>query len=289
MNLKQAQYLEAVCKTGSISVAAMELYVSRTVISRSLRDLEEEFNATLFKRTRTGISLTEAGEIVREYCCQLQASYTLIKDKVNELSFEKAPPRLKFAVTVTTGVRFFPEFFSCFQKECPNIKYTIEEMSAYDTIESIRNGRVDFAITPVILQEEDHEDIMKIFLHTLESVVCVSKDDPLSKEKCLTRKQVKDREFVTPASRNPLDFPIKIPMRINQIDLIHRIVASGMAITVLPADYVKDWDDVVRLHFQEPVVSDVNIIWNKNAPHSGTFYRFLSFVKKYDTAKLAEY
>ena len=289
MNLIQVQYLEAVCKTGSISAAAAELYVSRTVISHSLRDLEEEFNTTLFERTRTGIMLTEAGEIVREYCRQLKASYSITKDRIDALSFEKPQSCLKFAITVTTGIRLFPDFFSCFQRECPNTTYTIDEMSAYDTIESVRDGGVDFAVTPVVLHSEDHRDIGKIFLHTLESVICVSKDDPLSKEKFLTREQVENREFVTPANRNPLSFPINVTMRINQIDLIHRIVTNGIAITVLPADYVKDWDDVARLPFQEPVINDVNIIWNKNVPHSSAFHRFLSFVKKYDVAKLTDY
>lgn len=289
MDLRQVQYLEAVFKTGSISAAAAELYVSRTVISHSLHGLEEEFNATLFQRTRTGITLTEAGKILLEHCRQLKASYNITKDKIDALSFEKPQSNLRFAITTTTGIRFFPEFFLGFQQMCPNVTYTIDEMSAYSTIESVREGGVDFALTPVPLQGGEFGDIGKIFLHKLESVICVNKEDSLSKEKFLVKEQVQDRVFVTPASRNPLSFPLKITMRINQINLIRKIVTSGMAITVLPADYAKDWDDVVCIPFKEPVISDVNIIWSKNIPHSSVFHRFLSYVKQYDISKLAEY
>lgn len=288
MDLKQAQYLEAVAKTGSISAAAVELYVSRTVISHNLRDLEEEFNATLFHRSRTGIVLTEAGEILLEHCRQIKASYNITKDKIDALTFKKPQSTLKFAITTTTGTRFFPEFFLGFQKMYPDIVCTIEEMSAYNTIESVREGGVDFAITPVSTYGKDLRDIGKIFLHKLESVICVSKDDPLSEEKFLVKEQVEDRAFVTLVSRNPLSFPLKNIMRINQINLIRKIVTSGMAITVLPADYVKDWDNVVCIPFKEPVISDVNIIWSKNIPHSSPFHKFLNYVKQYDITKLAD-
>ena len=286
MNLKQAQYLEAVCRTGSITAAAAELYVSRTVISHSLRELEEEFNADLFTRTRTGIRLTEAGEIIREYCRELKASYGITRDKIDALSFREPKVYLKMAVTATTGVRLFPEFFAGLARECPDIVCMIDEMSAYDTVESLRDGIVDFAVTPIPIRSEECPDIGKIFLHRLESVVCVGKDDPLSGETYLTREQIESRWFATLASPNPLKFPLKILMRVNQPDLIHKAVASGFAIALLPADDAREWDDVVCIPFKEPLISDVHLAWNQNIPHSDAFFRFLDYVKRWDKTVL---
>lgn len=279
MNLKQAQYLEAVCRTGSITAAAAELYVSRTVISHNLRELEEEFNATLFTRTRTGIKLTEAGQIIREYCRELKASYGIARDKVDALSVREPKACLKMAVTATTGVRLFPEFFEALARECPDIICMVDEMSAYDTIESLRNGTVDFAVTPIPIRSEECPDIGKIFLHRLESVVCVNRNDPLSGEAYLTREQIESRWFATLASPNPLKFPLKIIMRVNQPDMIHKAVSSGFAIALLPADDATEWDDVVCIPFKEALISDVHLAWNQNIPHSNAFFRFLNLVK----------
>ena len=135
MNLKQAQYLEAVCRTGSITAAAAELYVSRTVISHSLRELEEEFNADLFTRTRTGIRLTEAGEIIREYCRELKASYGITRDKIDALSFREPKVYLKMAVTATTGVRLFPEFFAGLARYAEKLEKEVKRMN--ETIEKL--------------------------------------------------------------------------------------------------------------------------------------------------------
>lgn len=286
MNLKQAQYLEAVCRTGSITAAAAELYVSRTVVSHNLRELEEEFNATLFTRTRSGIELTQAGQIIRDYCRELKASYGIVRDKVEALSLPEPKVCLKMAVTATTGVRLFPEFFAGLARECPEIVCMMEEMSAYDTIESLRNGTVDFAVTPIPIRSEECPDIGKIFLHRLESVVCVSKTDPLSGEKYLTREQIESRWFATLASPNPLKFPLKILLRVSQPDLIRKAVTGGFAIALLPADDVKEWDDVVCIPFREPLISDVHLAWNRSVPHSHAFTRFLDYVRRWDKTSL---
>ena len=275
MNLKQAQYLEAVCRTGSVTKAAAELYVSRTVISHSLRELEDEFSTVLFNRTRMGMELTEAGELLWEHCRQMRLADSAIRDRINALSFPDSQPQVKLAFTITAGVRLFPDFFT--------------QMSAFDTIDAVCEGRVDFAITPVGLGDPQYQNIGRHFLHKLETVICVSKDHPLSREKYLTQELIGETPFVTPPYKNPLHFPINITMRINQIDLIHKIVASGIAATVINRDYVWNWDDVVTLPMKEPIISNVNLIWDKTVPHSNVFNQVLNFVRTYDISKLEDY
>lgn len=54
MTLKQISYFQAVCEKGNISSAAEDLFVARSVISRAIADLEDEFGAELFVRSKTG-------------------------------------------------------------------------------------------------------------------------------------------------------------------------------------------------------------------------------------------
>lgn len=287
MNNKQAQYFEAIYRTGSVSAAAAEFYISRTVVSRSLRDLEEEFGAALFTRTRTGVKLTQAGELLLEHCQVMKASYNLTRNRIEEMNLAKVKSRLKFAITTTTGARLFPDFFVGFMNLCPDVICTVQEMSAYDTIESIRDGSVDAAVTPINLDNTNSKEIEKRFLHTIESVICVSRDSPLGAQPFLTKELIDDIPFITPSTKNPLPFPINIIMRVNQIDLIHKIVSSGICAAVMPRDFVVNWDDVACISMQEPLISKVNIIWKKNVPHSGAFYRFLSYLDSYDISKLS--
>jgi len=279
-----------VCRTGSITKAAAELYISRTVVSHCLRELEEEYNTVLFTRTRTGMELTEAGQLLRDHCRQMRLADSTIRDRLNALNFPDALPQVRLAFTTTTGQRLFPDFFAALRRRCPNVSYTIEEMSAYDTISSVQEGRVDFAVTPVNLTGEprrETEEIGRIFLHKLESVICVSPEDPLSREPYLTKELIGEKPFITPTTKNPMSFPINITMRTNQIDLIHQVVSAGMAATVLPRDYVRDWTDVVLIPLREPMINDVHLLWNKTLSHSSAFERVLRFVMEYDVSKLA--
>ena len=66
MTLLQMKYFSTVCETGNISKAASILFVSRVTISRSIKELEEEFGFPLFSRLSSGLVMTEQGKILYE-------------------------------------------------------------------------------------------------------------------------------------------------------------------------------------------------------------------------------
>ena len=51
MTQKQAAYFEKAYETRNIAVAAEAMFVSRSVISRAIQDMEEEFGTPLFERS----------------------------------------------------------------------------------------------------------------------------------------------------------------------------------------------------------------------------------------------
>ena len=57
---------ESAARHGNFSRAAMELGTSQAAISRHMARLETQLGASLFERSRTGVSLTEAGQRYRD-------------------------------------------------------------------------------------------------------------------------------------------------------------------------------------------------------------------------------
>lgn len=286
MNIKQGEYLEAVCRLGSITAAATELFVSRTAISHALNELEDEFNAALFVRTRTGLALTEAGEVVRKLCQQNREAYNISKNKIEAMNGSRARHYIRLALTPTTGERFFPDFFKSFYQKYPDITCEIGEIPAGDTIRCVREGEIECAITPIDFPPFGCEDIGILFLYQMQSVFCISKNDPLSEEPFLTLDHVKSRKIVSLPSPTPINMPIEPTIRVSNVKLIHSIIANEMAISILPIDFVKDWGNVAAVPFVDPLTDDVNFIWNKELPHSDSFNKLLSFVQDYDRSKL---
>ena len=61
MNTQYLSYVLEVERVGSISQAAQNLYIAQPNLSKSIKDLEKELGFTLFKRTSSGVQVTEAG------------------------------------------------------------------------------------------------------------------------------------------------------------------------------------------------------------------------------------
>lgn len=55
---------EAAARRGNFTSAATELYVTQPAVSRMIDRLEDHLGVVLFNRDRTGLTLTENGEIL---------------------------------------------------------------------------------------------------------------------------------------------------------------------------------------------------------------------------------
>ncbi len=64
MHFTQLVYLTEIVKHGSISAAAKSLFISQSALSQSIVSLENEFGATLIKRSRYGVKPTYFGKQV---------------------------------------------------------------------------------------------------------------------------------------------------------------------------------------------------------------------------------
>lgn len=66
MRLEQLMFVKEVAKTKSMSTAANNLYVTPQYISKAIKQLEEELNLKIFRRTNNGVFLTLNGEKLYE-------------------------------------------------------------------------------------------------------------------------------------------------------------------------------------------------------------------------------
>ena len=63
-NLSLYHIFYTVGRTGSISQAARELYISQPAITKAIKKLEENLDTVLFKRTSRGVTLTPDGILI---------------------------------------------------------------------------------------------------------------------------------------------------------------------------------------------------------------------------------
>ena len=67
MNTQLLKYAVEVEKTGSISKAAENLYINQPRLSKAIRELENIYGITVFKRTSKGVVPTKNGEMFLDF------------------------------------------------------------------------------------------------------------------------------------------------------------------------------------------------------------------------------
>lgn len=88
MRLEQLQYIIEIEKTGSISKAAENLYLTQPSVSAGVSALEKELKFKIFKRTKSGMSPTAEGEqvlaLARDILAKTQEIYALSSNSRHE-------------------------------------------------------------------------------------------------------------------------------------------------------------------------------------------------------------
>ena len=282
MTLTQITYFEAVCEYKNVTKAASALYVSRTAVSRALKDMENEWGLVLFKRSRTGVKLTEDGERVRKMFVEFNKAYMELKKSINDSRRSQKAPELRIGITTTTGSRFFPEFFCEFRRRYPEIRLLLTERPAIESVSSVLERNSDFFITPHIVNETIYKDILeRLPLYETELVLCSSLSHPLTQRDHVTLADLETTDrasLLTPLSIGTTDDQFNLIangneekemiLQTSQQDLLHKAIAGGFANIVISREIAENWKDVALTSFTPPIKVNVQMIWEKRDDYS---------------------
>ena len=81
MTLTQLKYIVEVARSQTISKAAEKLYISQPSLTSAIRELENEFQITIFQRTNKGVILTKEGEEFLGYARQVLMQTHLMEER----------------------------------------------------------------------------------------------------------------------------------------------------------------------------------------------------------------
>ena len=95
MTIQQLRYILTVAKTGSITEAARQLFISQPSLSNAIKEIEKEKGIAIFLRSRTGITLTKDGLEFLGYARQVIQQMELLEDRY----VTALPQKVKFGVS----------------------------------------------------------------------------------------------------------------------------------------------------------------------------------------------
>ena len=147
VTFNQLNCFEAVCSTMSFSKAANRLYVSQPAISKSVSKLEEELGTKLFTQSAGSLSLTPAGELLREFVARLRQEQEQLSERLEELKSSRGLT-LRLGCPETWNPAFFAgRMEACFAAADPGGKLTIEATRLSELLQRLQAGELDAVVS----------------------------------------------------------------------------------------------------------------------------------------------
>ena len=138
-------YVYAVYKERSFSLAAKKLFISQPALSAMVKKVEKSIGITIFDRSTSPITLTEAGKVYIKSIEEMQAVKKRLDEELSDLR------GLKTGKLVVSGENFvssfiMPEVIMRFSEEYEGIRVDLVESNSPDLRQLLLSDEVDLLI-----------------------------------------------------------------------------------------------------------------------------------------------
>ena len=115
---------QSVAKNLSFTKASQELFVSQPAITKHIQELESTYQARLFDRQGSKISLTEAGKLLLEHCGRILEDYKRLEYEMHLLHNEYTG-ELRLGASTTIAQYVLPPLLASFIKKFPQVNLSL--------------------------------------------------------------------------------------------------------------------------------------------------------------------
>jgi len=154
LNILHLRYAIEIAKTNSLSKAADNLYMAQPNLSRAIKELEENFNITIFNRTSRGMFVTQDGEEFLKYARKILEQIDEVKNIYNKKKCNKQV----FSISVPPSEYIsyaFSQFVNKLSKN-PPIELNYTETNSQNTIDNILNFNYNLGIIRYDITQEKY-------------------------------------------------------------------------------------------------------------------------------------
>lgn len=146
MRFLTLKYFNAVAKLGSIRKAADRLHVAPSAVSRQIAQLEHELDTVLFERSKSGVRLTAAGEVLARQSHRIFRDLDRARAGIDDLrGLRRGEVSLWVIEGFVTGL--LPSILAEFQRRYPAVAFKVQTASTDRITEALLEDEADIGIT----------------------------------------------------------------------------------------------------------------------------------------------
>jgi DNA-binding transcriptional LysR family regulator len=242
VELRHLRYIVASARNGSFSAAAYEFNVRQPIISKRIKEAEDELHVALFFRSTAGARLTPAGEAFVVNARRIIEDF----DRLAERAAASGIGRLGRIVvglyqSLSTGT--LRTFLKDFRLRYPDISLELLEAPFTEIVAGVHSGRVDAALIPGDPGKSELLDSLALWSERL--VVALPVGHRLAEKPVIYWPELKGERFLIshndpgPDIRNillrhlaaPSDHPEIVTLRLNRDNILSE-VGSGEGVSL---------------------------------------------------------
>lgn len=249
----------AIADYGSFQRAARALNLSQAALSHRLRKVEEDLGSGLLIRTSREVSLTPTGQALlpdaRNLLKSLQEAYEAARAGAWQQS-----QRFVIACVPTVAHSVLPDVLAGLGRDWPATAYEVLDVPVARISDIVRQGQAEFGLTIVSAELSDlrvrplvDEDYL-LFLHK-DTALAIKGQAALADlegaDMARISTQSKNRQLLDVAFADVRD-RLQWTYEVQSAALALRLVAGGLAMTILPASAISMApDSVVAIPFED--------------------------------------
>ena len=274
-----------VCKCGSISHAAKELYISQPAVSKSIMKLESITGCVLFIRHAKGVKLTTEGEAL---FCNVRMAFSHFELAEKTITNLKSGDygRVKVGISNTLCKYYFMPKLKLFHKKFPRVTIKVVNAWSPKSISLLESGDIDFAIITYSKMKDGYEyyplmDIHDVFVSSNKSDVELGVDAIKNKPIMLLEKGNQTRNYIE-SYFAASSIKIKPEIEIGSMDFLVEFARIGIGISCVIKEFIKDElerNDLYQIPiYPEPIGRKIGVVVRRGVPLTNATRNFIDLL-----------
>lgn len=291
MDLFQLETFLAVAEERSFSRAAARLHRTQPAVSQAIAKLESELGETLLERSSRDGTLTDAGEVLKDYAQKLLNLRSEAAGALQELR-ELHRGRLNVAANEYTCLYLLP-LLDEFRRRNPRIKVAVQRALASRIPDEVLMHAVEFGVTS--FRPEDPQ-LKSVVVYRDELDFVVNPESALAHAEEVSIRELGRENFVahniaSPQRQKVIEAfrkhktPLRMGVELPSLEAIKRFVEMGNGVALVPGLTVKNElksGALVRVRIRELQLDrSLRLVYRRHASLSHAALAFLRVVEAY--------
>lgn len=202
LRVQQMELVLQLIEHGTISAAAKSMGLTQSAVTRSLQDLESLMEVTLFKRSRSGVTPTQACRPLETLARDFRRG---LEDAARQIqacgSGDEAIPQL--GAEPGTPSRLLGQAVEALLREQPGVQLSIRCETRQSLLDLVGRGEMDLALVRTDLRAGMHLHRLQVLAQHRLRLVC-GKRHPLASCRMIDPQTLSEQRWLLPAAGHPV-------------------------------------------------------------------------------------